>query len=103
MRSIFLKLFVLVGLLSLGACLGKHNQAPNKGVNLDSERVYGVRGAEPKQLPNKYPEDEDGSVSDRIAKIREDLYPKTATTDSTPSAEMNAEADTTSTDTTGVN
>ena len=97
MKSIFLKLFVFVGILSLSACMGQHNQAPSEGANLDSEYVYGTKGGEPRQLPNKYPED-DGTVADRVMKIREKLYPETQTT-GTPTVS----ADTTATDTTATN
>ena len=91
MKSIFLKLIVFVGIISLASCMGKQNQAPSKGENLDSERIYGIRGAEPRQLPTKYPADEDGSVAERIEKIREKLYPETEKVEAT----IVVEADTT--------
>jgi len=93
MKSIFLKLFVLVVMVSLSACMGDHNQAPNDGVNLDSKYVYGTRGGEPRQLPNKYEED-DGTQADRIANIRDKYFPKTETV-GTPTAEAATAADTT--------
>ncbi len=67
----------LIGICSflLASCFGQHNNAPNKGVNLDSERVYGNRGGEPKQLQNKYPEDKDGKMLERANKLREKLFP----------------------------
>lgn len=79
MRSIFLKLFMVVGIASLSACMGQHNQAPSEGANLENERVYGQPGGEPRQLPNKYPED-DGTQADRIMAIQKKLYPETETT-----------------------
>lgn len=96
MKSVFLKLIVFVGILSLASCMGKQNQAPNEGMYQDSEYIYGVRGGEPRQLPNQYPADEDGTVAERIANIREKLYPKTQT-EETP---IVVEAETTATDTT---
>lgn len=94
MRSIFLKLFVFVGILSLSACMGQHNQAPSKGANLDSEYVYGNKGGEPRQLPTKYPED-DGTVADRIIDIRAKLYPETQTVGNPTAPADAAAADTT--------
>lgn len=86
MKSIFLKLIVLVVVVSLGSCMGKQNKAPSKGMNLDSERIYGKKGGEPRQLPTKYPADEDGSVAERVAEIRTKLYPVTQTTEAPTTA-----------------
>ena len=60
----------------LTSCFGQHNNAPNPGANLDSERIYGVKGADPKQLEYTAPED-DGTVGARIREINSKLYPAT--------------------------
>ena len=83
---------MVVGIVSLSACMGQHNQAPSEGANLDSDRVYGQRGADPRQLPNKYEED-DGTQADRIIAIQAKLYPETKTdvsVDTTAKAETPA-------------
>jgi len=72
-----LKSLALLGLITLASCFGQHNNAPNEGVNQDDPRIYGVRGGEPKQLNNKYPEDD----LDRTAAIREKLFPKPESTE----------------------
>ncbi|MCS7005627.1 MAG: hypothetical protein NZM38_09925 [Cytophagales bacterium] len=73
---------ILICALSIGLIIGltrcipgEHNTAPNKGVNLDSERIYGIKGGEPLQLKNKYPDD-DGTVAERVEKIRNKMFPK---------------------------
>ena len=77
MKKQLLNLGLLFGvILLLSSCFGQHNKAPNPGVNLESERIYGEKGAEPRQLSLKYDAD-DGTVADRIVKIREKLYPAT--------------------------
>lgn len=96
-----LRFFVFVGIIALSSCMGKQNQAPSKGMNLDNERIYGTRGAEPRQLPNKYPEDEDGTIAERVANIQEKLYPTTKTEET--SVVVETAADTTASDTTGGN
>lgn len=63
----------LVALLGLSSCIGEHNSAPNSGLNHDSKRIYGNKGGEPKQLPNKY--ESDAAVDERAAEIREKLFP----------------------------
>lgn len=73
--NFFNKSLILGLVLGLAGCVGEHNQAPNTGLNLDSERIYGV-SSEPAQLNKVYPEDEDGKVADRVAKIQLKLYPK---------------------------
>ena len=74
----FLNIVVaLTAVVIMSSCMGDHNQAPSEGVNLDSERVYGVRGGEPKQLKNEYPEVTD-ETSEKIENIREKLFPKPA-------------------------
>jgi hypothetical protein len=75
MKKIAINAFVIAGMFMLAGCFGQHNQAPSKGINLDSERIYGTRGGEPKQLQNKYPDDE-GSVAERAQKIRDKFFPK---------------------------
>lgn len=60
----FKTIFAFAALLVFFTACGEHNQpAPNKGKNLDSERIYGEsREADPKQLPNQY-EDPEGVVN----------------------------------------
>jgi hypothetical protein len=74
MKQIF-RMAVLAGTLFLGSCFGQHNNAPNEGINLDDTRIYGEKGADPKQLKNKYAED-DGTVADRANAIRDKFFPK---------------------------
>lgn len=76
MMKQILKSLALLGLLTLASCFGQHNNAPNPGVNLDDPRIYGNKGGEPKQLNNKYPEDESGEVADRAEAIRNKFFPK---------------------------
>lgn len=59
----------------LASCFGQHNNAPNKGVNLDSKRVYGERGGEPMQLKNEYPAPTVETL-ERIDNIRTQLFPE---------------------------
>jgi len=76
MKNITRLSILSVIILLTNACIpGEHNTAPNKGLNLDSERIYGAKGGEPKQLQNKYPDD-DGSVAERVEKIRTKFFPK---------------------------
>lgn len=97
----FLSLVAIGGALLLSSCMGKQNQAPSEGVNLDSERIYGTRGAEPRQLKNKYDDPSDETLN-RIEAIQNKLFPKPAKEESME-APMEMEADTTATDTTAVN
>lgn len=83
------------GLLTLASCFGQHNNAPNEGVNLDNSRIYGVKGGEPKQLNNKYPDDESGEVAQRANKIRDKFFPK-PDADEVMTADAMQTADTTS-------
>ncbi|WP_020531778.1 hypothetical protein [Flexithrix dorotheae] len=64
-------LFILIGSSS---CLKDHNQAVVSSPTPENERVWGNKGGEPRQLPNKYEADESGATADRIQKIREKLY-----------------------------
>ncbi|PWJ43409.1 hypothetical protein [Sediminitomix flava] len=62
-------------LLSLTACFGQHNKAPNPGVNLDSKRIYGeTREAKPRQLAKEH-NTADLETTKRINEIRNELYP----------------------------
>ena len=76
MKKRLINILAVAMLLSLVSCFGQHNQAVVEGVNQDSERIYGDRGGEPRQLNNTYPEDETGETADKIAKIREKFFPK---------------------------
>jgi hypothetical protein len=77
MKHLF-KTAAFASLLMLASCFGQHNQAPSEGAHLDDPRIYGVKGGEPAQLPNKYPADESGEVADRAEQIRAKLFPKPA-------------------------
>jgi len=71
--NILLSIIFLVGLSS---CMGDHNKSVLESPNQDSKRIYGVKGGEPLQLNNTYPEDETGEVADRIFNIRDKFFPK---------------------------
>ncbi|MDW7694745.1 hypothetical protein R9C00_08330 [Flammeovirgaceae bacterium SG7u.111] len=76
MKNNIIKTALILALpILLSSCFGQHNNAPNEGVNLDSERIYGVKGGEPRQLQLTYPDD-DGTQAMRAIKIREKLYPR---------------------------
>ncbi len=75
MKRKVLHFSMIASVFLLASCFGQHNQAPSKGVNLKSERIYGERGGEPKQLPNQYP-DPTPETLDRIENIRERLFPE---------------------------
>ena len=68
------KNILLIGALviCLSSCIEEHNKAPNTGINLESERIYGDIGGEPRQLKNEYPE-ASASLVDRIDNIRNKL------------------------------
>ncbi|WP_338766674.1 hypothetical protein WAF17_04295 [Bernardetia sp. ABR2-2B] len=70
----FKTILAFAALLVFFTACGEHNQpAPNKGKNLESERIYGTsREAEPKQLPNEY-EDPEG-ITDRSKAIYAKMY-----------------------------
>ncbi len=70
----FRTILAFAALLVFFTACGEHNQpAPNKGKNLESERIYGTsREAEPKQLPNQY-EDPEG-INDRSKAIYAKMY-----------------------------
>ncbi len=93
-----LKSLVLLGLVTLASCFGQHNNAPNEGVNLDDTRIYGVKGGEPKQLNNKYPEDESGEVAERAEAIRNKFFPKPEATETPSMPAANSATDSTATD-----
>ncbi len=66
----------LIGLAAvLVSCFGQHNKYPSTGANLESARVYGMRGAEPLQLPTEYPDPEIETL-ERIEDIRTKLFPE---------------------------
>ncbi|MEH0157819.1 hypothetical protein V6R21_27260 [Limibacter armeniacum] len=74
MKKNLIKLASAAMLLALASC-GQHNTAPSKGVNLDSERIYGKsRTATPAQLDIQYPEPT-SEDAERVNKIREELFP----------------------------
>ena len=98
MMKHLLKSLALLGLVTLASCFGQHNNAPNEGVNLDDARIYGVKGGEPKQLNNKYPEDESGEVAERAEAIRNKFFPKPKAVE-TPAAPASTD-ETTATDAT---
>jgi hypothetical protein len=60
----FKTILAFAALLIFFTACGEHNQpAPNKGKNLESERIYGTsREAEPAQLPNKYDDPENAAA-----------------------------------------
>lgn len=70
----FRTILAFAALLVFFTACGEHNQpAPNKGKNLESERIYGKsREAEPAQLPNQY-EDPEG-INDRAKAIYSKMY-----------------------------
>ncbi len=74
MRNKFLSLLFIAGLTALASCFGQHNNAPNKGVNLDDERIYGEKGKPARQIANQYPDDTTSAA--RAQKIRETFYPR---------------------------
>ncbi len=76
MKKRLINILAIAFLLSLASCFGQHNQAVVEGVNQDSQRIYGDRDGEPRQLNNEYPEDETGETADRIANIREKFFPE---------------------------
>ncbi len=75
MKRKLLYFSMVAGMFMLASCFGQHNKAPSKGVNLDSERVYGERGADPKQLKNEYPAPTVETL-ERIDNIRTQLFPE---------------------------
>ena len=83
-----LSLIAIVGLFTLSSCFRQQNQAPSEGAHLDDPRIYGVKGGEPVQLPNKYPADESGEVADRAEKIRNQLFPKPEQTDASAASDV---------------
>jgi hypothetical protein len=62
-------------ILTTTSCLEDHNEAPNEGVNLNSERIYGIDGGKPRQLDNEYPEPTEETL-ERIEKIKEKMFPR---------------------------
>ena len=74
MLNQFKTILAFAALLVFFTACGEHNQpAPNKGKNLDSERIYGEsREAEPAQLKNKY-EDPEG-INDRSKAVYTKMY-----------------------------
>lgn len=70
----FKTLLAISALLVFFTACGEHNQAaPNKGKNLDSERIYGEsRESAPRQLPNQY-EDPEG-IMERSKAIYTKMY-----------------------------
>ncbi len=75
MKKILVRVALGASVILLSSCFGQHNEAPSEGVNLDSERVYGVRGGEPKQLANQYP-DPTPETLERIENIRNKMFPE---------------------------
>ncbi|GAA4827375.1 hypothetical protein [Algivirga pacifica] len=74
MKKSIVRVAAGLALLSLAAC-GQHNEAPSKGVNLDSERIYGEsRGAAPKQIKEKPLDRPSTEALERISNIKEILY-----------------------------
>ncbi len=75
----FKTLLAFATLLVFFTACGEHNQpAPNKGKNLESERIYGKsRTAEPEQLPNQY--DDPEGINEKSKAIYTKMYaPKKA-------------------------
>ncbi|PIY12191.1 MAG: hypothetical protein COZ18_02620 [Flexibacter sp. CG_4_10_14_3_um_filter_32_15] len=74
MLNQFKTILAFAALLVFFTACGEHNQpAPNKGKNLDSERIYGPsREAEPIQLSNKY--DDPEGIVDRTKAIYSKMY-----------------------------
>ncbi len=87
MKNSIVLVLSCVGMLFLTSCFGQHNTFPSKGVNLDSERIYGVRGGDPKQLNDVHPEDKGDVMKKRATSIREKLYP-TSKENNTPVVEV---------------
>ncbi|MEM1137768.1 MAG: hypothetical protein AAGI07_18155 [Bacteroidota bacterium] len=75
-RKIVHTLFILLSTVMLSSCFGDHNKAVVEGVNKDSQRIYGDRGGEPRQLLAPYEEDETGEVADRIQNIKDKFFPE---------------------------
>lgn len=63
---------VLLGSLIMTAC-GEYNTTDVKDKNENSEKVYGEKGAPPKQMANKY--ESDPKNAERVKNIRAKLYP----------------------------
>ncbi|WP_375560933.1 hypothetical protein ACE193_25105 [Bernardetia sp. OM2101] len=70
----FKTILAFAALLVFFTACGEHNQpAPNKGQNLESERIYGTsREAEPEQLPNQY--DDPEGINDRSKAVYAKMY-----------------------------
>ena len=74
MLNQFRTIVSITALLIFFTACGEHNQpAPNKGKNLDSDRIYGEsREAAPRQLPNQY-EDPKG-INEKAKEIYNKMY-----------------------------
>lgn len=72
-----MKLKHLVSVILLGSFItfgcSEYNSTTVKDKNENSERIYGEKGAPPKQMSNKYETDPQSAV--KAKEIKEKLYP----------------------------
>jgi hypothetical protein len=74
----------LIHLFTFSACLllasacgiKGHNEAKLIPVNAVDERIYGTPGGPPKQTLNKYEDDKTGKTQERVANLRQKLFPQ---------------------------
>ncbi len=70
----FITIISLSTLLSCG--IKGHNRAEFKPINADDERIYGDIGGPARQTLLKYEDDATGKTAERVAKIKEKMYPR---------------------------
>ncbi|MCS6834233.1 MAG: hypothetical protein NZ521_11715 [Flammeovirgaceae bacterium] len=75
MKNFLKKWMISMLVVGLFSCMGQHNKFPSENIAADDTRIYGNIGGEPLQLKNKYP-DPDEKTTERVAKIREKMFPK---------------------------
>ncbi|MCU0449317.1 MAG: hypothetical protein MUC97_05650 [Bernardetiaceae bacterium] len=64
-------------LLLASACgIKGHNKAELIPVNAADERIYGDPGGPARQTLNKYEDDKTGKTQERVANLRQKLFPK---------------------------
>jgi hypothetical protein len=76
MKKIF-TFIAIVSLSTLFSCgIKGHNRAELKPINATDERIYGDVGGVARQTKNVYKDDETGKTAERIAKIKQKMYPR---------------------------
>lgn len=76
MRKIITVISV-ISLTTLFSCgIKGHNRAELRPINATDERIYGDIGGVARQTLNKYEDDATGKTTERIAKIKEKMYPR---------------------------